>query len=237
MAIGGRSQILSLLVDGVAPVVFNGPVAFGTLVVKSGSLVLSGVNTADTAQFGTASISGVGSTLQIGGLTLSGPTTLANTSIVITGTSASTFNGQVQVSSGSITVQQSATVTATQFELLALDGVPVATPTFINNGIVIVTAFEINQLAITGTGSYSLQGKLTLQSSSFTAGTVTLAQSTSSLVGSVSSFTAKAVSTTATSLKYVDFTVGSLTFHCQSACPSTSTNGITNSFQAVPASS
>jgi hypothetical protein len=237
MAVGGRSQILNLIVDGAAPVAFNGPVAFGSLTVKSGSISLSGANTADSAQFGTASISGPGSSLSVGTLKLAGPNTnLANTSITVSG--ASTFNGQVQIGSGSITVQSGATVQASQFSLLASNGVPVSGNTFINNGnIAVNSVFTITQLTAAGTGSYTVKGKLALQNADLTAGTVALASSTSSFTGSVSSFNAKSISSTASPLNFIDFTVDALTFHCHSPCPAVSSSGRTSTFQASPNSS
>jgi hypothetical protein len=234
MAVGGRSQILNLIVDGAAPVAFNGPVAFGSVTVKAGSISLSGANTADSAQFGTASISGPGSSLQVGTLKLAGPNTnLANTSISVTG--ASTFNGQVQVASGSITVQNSATVQASQFSLLANNGVAVPGNSFVNNGnIAVNSVFTITQLTAAGTGTFTVKGKLALQNADLTTGTIALSTSTSSFVGSVSSFNAKAVASTAAPLSFVDFTVDSMTFHCKTSCPAASSNGRTTNFQATP---
>jgi hypothetical protein len=235
VSVGGRSQLFSLIVDGAAPVVFGSGVAFGSLTIKSGSVQLSGPNTADSAQFGTATVTGV-STLVVSDLRVMGPNmNLANASINVTATA--NLNGQVQVSSGYIGLQQNAVGSVASFSVLAAGGVAVAGYSFINNGqINIATQMQFTQVNAVGSGTYALgpQSGLGLANSDLTAGQVILGDS-AQLTGSVAG--ANIQQTAAADQKFVDFTVDTFVFHCPSPCPSITSNGRSVNFSAQAASS
>jgi hypothetical protein len=234
VSVGGRSQIFSLIVDGAAPVLFGAGVAFGSITIKSGSVQLAGANTADSAQFGTASVSGV-SSLVVSDLKVMGPNmNLANASINVTATAS--LNGQVQVSSGYIALQQNAVGSVASFSVLAAGGVAVAGYSFVNNGqINIQTQMQFTQVNAVGGGQYALapQSGLGLANSDLTAGQVVLGDS-AQFSGSVAGVNVQ--QTAAASQKYVDFSVDTFVFHCPSPCPSVTSNGRTVSFMAEAAS-
>jgi len=235
ISVGGKSQIFSLIVDGAAPCVFGGAVAFGSLTIKSGSVQLSGASTADSAQFGVAAVSGV-SSLVVGDLKVMGPNfNLANSSINVTATAS--LNGQVQVASGLIALQQNAVGSVASFSVLAAGGIAVPGVSFVNNGqINIATQMQFTQVSATGSGVYALspQAGLQLANADLTAATVIIGDQ-AQFSGNVAS--ANIQQTSAASSKFVDFTVDFFTFHCPSPCPSISSNGRSVSFSAVAASS
>jgi hypothetical protein len=235
VAVGSKSQILNLVVDGNAPVTFGDAVAFGTINVKSGSVTFAGASTADTAQFGTASISGV-STLVAGDLKFSGPNVnLANSSISVTGTAS--FNGQLQVSSGSVSLGNNAKGTVQTFQVIASNGVPVSGTSFNNDGqVTVATQLTFTQLNAAGAGSYALNPSagLSLNNAVLTAGTVILNKE------AVFSGAASAInvgSTNSADNSMIDFTVDGATFHCKQNCPAITSNGVSSSFTASESSS
>jgi len=235
ISVGGKSQIRTLVIDGAAPVVFGSAVAFGQVTIKSGSMQISGMSTADQAQFGVATVTGVGS-LSIGDLRVTGPNmNLANASINVTGTA--NFNGQIQLSSGLVAILNGATANVVNLQVLAAGGIAVPGISFINQGKITITQTQLSftQLNAGGRGTYVLdeQTQLTLSNANMSAASVVLGDG-AEFSGPVAGI--DVVSTTAQSQKYVDFTVNGFTFHCTSPCPPITSSGQT-SFSAVAASS
>jgi hypothetical protein len=230
VSIGGKAQILSLVIDGNVPVILGGDAAFGSVIVKAGSLSIAGSATADNAQFGTATVGGSGS-LAVAALKVTGPNMFV-TGASITVTNTATFNGQIQFSSGLVSISQGATASVSQLACLASGGVFVNGTSWNNDGTVTITGdtLSFSQVSATGNGAYNIgdNNALSLSNAFFSANTVTIGKN-AVFNGQVSAVN---VTSTSASDKFVDFTVDTFTFHCSQSCPAIQSNGQTTSFSA-----